>query len=78
MTKLYPCCPNDPYNSVEYNITINRKNNHYRPVVFVPALCKYTFFLIKTIFVDDSAARIGGVKGAEPQRGLGVVYVGRL
>ncbi|XP_060877822.1 acetylcholine receptor subunit alpha-like isoform X1 [Metopolophium dirhodum] len=54
ITKFYSCCPNEPYVSVEYNITINRKSNQYHPVVFVPALCTALLnLLVFGLSLDD-------------------------
>ncbi|KAL5239782.1 hypothetical protein ACI65C_007192, partial [Semiaphis heraclei] len=39
ISKFYSCCPDEPYNHVEYNITINRGFKNYHPVMIVPALC---------------------------------------
>lgn len=54
MTKIYSCCPSEPYNHVEYNITINRKINHYHSVVFIPALCTALMnLLVFWLSLDD-------------------------
>nr|WHU51540.1 nicotinic acetylcholine receptor subunit alpha9 [Myzus persicae] len=54
ITKLYSCCPNDPYSHVEYNITVHRNSNTYHPVVFVPALCTALLnLLVFWLSLDD-------------------------
>ncbi|XP_027842863.1 acetylcholine receptor subunit alpha-like 1 [Aphis gossypii] len=54
MTKIYSCCPNEPYNHVEYNITINRKINHYHSIVFIPASCTALMnLLVFWLSLDD-------------------------
>ncbi|XP_026817838.1 acetylcholine receptor subunit alpha-like 1 [Rhopalosiphum maidis] len=54
MTKLYSCCPNEPYNHVEYNITINRKTSHRHSIVFIPALCTALLnLLVFWLSLDD-------------------------
>lgn len=44
--RFYPCCPDEQYIDVEYNITIKRKTHPYQSVVYVPAICKYTFVVL--------------------------------
>jgi hypothetical protein len=44
-TRIYPCCPDDPYEHVEYNVTIGREIREHGTATFaliiLPVLCKY-------------------------------------
>jgi len=36
-TTLYSCCPNNPYDTVEFSIAINRNTTRHHPINFLPA-----------------------------------------
>lgn len=39
--RYYPCCPDEQYIDVEYNITVRRKVHPYKSVIYFPALCEF-------------------------------------
>lgn len=45
--RYYPCCPDEQYIDIEYNVTIKRKVHPYQSTIYIPALCKY-FDVFKT------------------------------
>ncbi|CAH1738479.1 unnamed protein product [Aphis gossypii] len=44
--RYYPCCPDEQYIDVEYNITVRRKVHPYKSVIYFPALCSISFNLL--------------------------------
>uniref|UniRef100_A0A2H8TWP4 Acetylcholine receptor subunit alpha-like 1 n=2 Tax=Melanaphis sacchari TaxID=742174 RepID=A0A2H8TWP4_9HEMI len=44
--RYYPCCPDEQYIDVEYNITVRRKVHSYKSVIYFPALCSISFNLL--------------------------------
>ncbi|XP_050544763.1 acetylcholine receptor subunit alpha-like 1 isoform X1 [Daktulosphaira vitifoliae] len=44
--QIYPCCPEEIYIDISYNITIKRRTHPYKSVIYIPALCNAVFNLV--------------------------------